>query len=74
MPTLSNLSYLGEWNEYRENARASGETAKGFSRGSLRLPKLESLLAGYAQGPHEQMYSGIQVPLTKNPDSSKWNL
>ena len=41
------LSYLDEWNESRENARANGEAARGrekelaraFSRGSLRLPK-----------------------------------
>ena len=33
----SKLSYLGEWSESRENARASGEAARG--RHSLCLPK-----------------------------------
>ena len=56
--SASKLSYLGEWSESRENARASGEAgsrggeekprpyARAFSRGSLRLRKQESLLAG----------------------------
>ena len=48
------LSYVGERNEPRENARASGEAARGLASPLAclsrvyfsRYPQLESLLAG----------------------------
>ena len=51
---VNKLSYVGERNEPRENARASGEAARGLASPLAclsrvyfsRYPQLESLLAG----------------------------
>jgi len=41
----SKLSYLGEWNESRENARASSEAARGRGKEKIYERSLQALLS-----------------------------
>ena len=50
----SKLSHLGEWNESRENARASGEAARGIGELARRLQAIRVYKYTKIQGPRFQ--------------------